>query len=31
MEFEEKTLEKLEGSITYVMKSNIFLWDKEVI
>jgi hypothetical protein len=28
-EFEEKALEKLGGSIAYVMKSNSFLWDGE--
>jgi hypothetical protein len=27
--FEEKALEKLGGSIAYVMKSNSFLWDEE--
>jgi hypothetical protein len=28
-EFEEKALERLGGSIAYVMKSNTFLWDGE--
>jgi hypothetical protein len=27
--FEEKALEKLGGSIAFVMKSNTFLWDEE--
>jgi hypothetical protein len=28
-EFEEKALEKLGGSIAFVMKSDTFLWDGE--
>jgi len=28
-EFEEKALERLGGSIAYVMKSNTFLWEGE--
>lgn len=28
-EFEEKALERLGGSIAYVMKSDTFLWDGE--